>query len=126
MTNNVIDLNAYRKSLDAKNEQNKPWLLAEESKEKVIALIDRKSFNFRKSIESETEFRDLMNYLKNLWIKDLKVCLKDWTEIVDAEQAVWQDSFIFSEEATIFLFELLAEMHKESVTPTWETLIIAR
>lgn len=127
---NVVRMSDYKEAQEKKDLKWElkwePWLLVEESTAKIIALIDRKSFSFRKSIESKEAFEEVIEYLKRNWIKDLNVSLKDWTEIVDNIQAVWHDTFIFSDEASIFLLDLLWNIYDYSITGTWNTLIVAK
>lgn len=124
---NVFSLDAHRAQL-TKTAQLAQTVAAslQESQQKLVALIAERSFSFRKPIVSAEEFDELIAMLKKQGIQDTSVALKDGTLITDSVQAVGQDTFMFSDEASAFLFDLLGAMYDYSVTDKGNPLIVAK
>lgn len=96
------------------------------SRKSLIALIDNKSFSFKKPIDSIEEFEELIAFLKNNWIEDITVYLKNGNRIINPEESIWQDTFKFSDEASILLFELCSVMYNYTITERWTILISSK
>lgn len=129
----VIDLQEYRlNKLNKSKESWQSWIkkLSQEIWYKILVLINNRTFSFLKPIESTQEYNELIDYLRNKWIKDLRVYLKDWTEILDPEQAVWQNTFTFGDDASALLHKVLWylyecwDLYKHYVTDNWTPIII--
>lgn len=124
---NVFSLEVHRSKISQTPFLAKPVSESvEQSNKKLIALIDKRVFTFRKPIVSVEEFDELIARLERQWIKDTQVALKSWILITNSEQAVWQDTFMFSDEASIFIFDLLWILYDYWVTDKWNPLIISK
>lgn len=124
---NVYSLDAHKAQLNQTAQLAKTVAMTlEESKQKLVALIAERSFSFRKPITSVEEFDELIALLEKQGIQDTSVALKDGTIITDSVQAVGHDTFMFSDEASEFLFDLLWAMYDYWVTNKGNPLIVAK